>query len=382
MNGNIYFKNLDSIRFIAALMVYLQHGVSQSYQFLNIKGTVFERILNVISSGGTGVSIFFVLSGFLITYLLISEHESNGGISIKNFYVRRVLRIWPLFFLVVFFSFFLYPQSKSLFNLDSPTGANIWYHVTFLSNFDVINIENNCRGNDVMSQNITWSVSIEEQFYLFWPLIFAFTPKRLWGWAIGSVILFSLGFRFFHNDDSVTLYFHTFSVLMDLGIGGLYAYAIKKSTLVKDFFKNAGFKIHLFSFMITGALLFLPTDYLQWQYSESMMRLFLVLSFGFVIASQAMTTVNSGLNLSNLVFFNKWGKYTYGIYLIHPIALTLLGTSYKILNIDKESFVKSMLFACIAFILTLVLSKLSYEYFEARFLRLKEKFQKGYIKGV
>src|SRR5690349_20307522 len=103
--NKIYFKNLDSIRFIAAMMVFLQHGISLSYRYLPIKNTVWEKLLNTISNGGTGVSIFFVLSGFLITYLLISEHELKTKISLKNFYIRRVLRIWPLYFLVVFFSF-------------------------------------------------------------------------------------------------------------------------------------------------------------------------------------------------------------------------------------------------------------------------------------
>src|SRR5271154_1425495 len=144
----LFFKNLDSIRFIAALMVYLQHGMSQSYLYLDIKGTVWGKLLMTISSGGTGVSIFFVLSGFLITYLLIAEDETKGVISVKNFYIRRVLRIWPLFFAVIFFSFFLYPQLKALFDLNSPSGANFLYHVTFLSNFDVMNITKNCPGSD------------------------------------------------------------------------------------------------------------------------------------------------------------------------------------------------------------------------------------------
>ncbi|MBK8300787.1 MAG: acyltransferase family protein [Chitinophagaceae bacterium] len=73
--NRLFFKNLDSIRFIAAFMVYLGHGVSPAYKFLSIEGTFWERLLNTVSNGGTGVSIFFVLSGFLITYLLISEHE-------------------------------------------------------------------------------------------------------------------------------------------------------------------------------------------------------------------------------------------------------------------------------------------------------------------
>ena len=87
-NGKFYFKNLDSIRFIAASMVIIAHAISPSYQYLPIKNTILERLLNTISNGGTGVSIFFVLSGFLITYLLVNEYELNQKISVRNFYLR------------------------------------------------------------------------------------------------------------------------------------------------------------------------------------------------------------------------------------------------------------------------------------------------------
>jgi peptidoglycan/LPS O-acetylase OafA/YrhL len=130
-NDKIYFKNLDSIRFIAALMVFLQHAVSPSYEYLPIKNTIWEKLLNIISSGGTGVSIFFVLSGFLITYLLISEYELNSKISIKYFYLRRVLRIWPLYFLVVAFSFLLYPFLKSLIGMNNPLGVKFSLSLNF-----------------------------------------------------------------------------------------------------------------------------------------------------------------------------------------------------------------------------------------------------------
>jgi len=95
-NDKVYFKNLDSIRFIAALIVFLGHAIYPSYKFLPIENTYIEKFLLTISDGGTGVSIFFVLSGFLITYLLISEHEIKSTISLKKFYIRRFLRTWPL----------------------------------------------------------------------------------------------------------------------------------------------------------------------------------------------------------------------------------------------------------------------------------------------
>ena len=178
--------------------------------------------------------MFFVLSGFLITYLLLSEQELTNKISLKSFYIRRVLRIWPLYFLIVFIGFVLYPGIKSLMGMQNLSGANILYYLSFLSNFDFIHMVKNGLNTDAMMQNITWSVSIEEQFYLFWPLLFVVAPKRYWLLNILLIIFGSLFFRIAHAQDKIVLYFHTISVLTDLGIGGLFAYLIKEKTGVRN----------------------------------------------------------------------------------------------------------------------------------------------------
>lgn len=370
----IYFENLDSIRFIAAMMVFLGHVMVKTYTFLPIKGTILEAFLLTISSGGTGVSIFFVLSGFLITYLLITEYEVSNKIDLKKFYIRRILRIWPLYYGVVFFSFLLYPFLKSLIGMNNPLGSNFIYHLFFLSNFDVIHIQQFCPGKDAMSQNITWSVSVEEQFYLFWPLIFTFLPKKTWLLSILSLVAGSLVFRFTVIDKGATIYFHTLAVLIDLGIGGLFAYAIKESAEVRSFFENSSTKTHAVLFGIVIFLLMYGGELLNYNGGLVFNRAIYSFSFAMVIAAQAITKSQSPLNLKNLSFANKWGKYTYGIYLLHPIAITVLDISLRVAHISIDSLLPSFLLSISTFILTLVISKLSYTYFESRFIKLKDKF--------
>jgi len=372
--SKIYFKNLDSLRFIAALMVYLQHGVSGSYEYLQINDTLLKKFLNTISNGETGVSIFFVLSGFLITYLLITEYELKSKISLRNFYIRRLLRIWPLYFMVVSFTFLVYPLLKSLIGMNNPLGSNFLYHLTFLSNFDVINIEKNCAGNAAMSQNITWSVSIEEQFYLFWPLLFVFLPKRFWIYSILFVICGSVFFRIINYDDHAVLYFHTFSVLLDLGTGGLMAFLIKKHKKIRTFFETSSTKTHLILFVMSFCLLFWGSSIFLFKYGNAISRIFISISFALIISSQAITKSASKLNTGNWSFASKWGKYTYGIYLIHPIALTLIDIAVRVLHIPKTNFFSLFTIGILGFLLTLVLSKFSYNNYESRFLKLKDKF--------
>lgn len=373
-NKRLYFKNLDSIRFIAALMVFLQHGMRQTFESLASKGTFLSRFFTAISSGGAGVSIFFVLSGFLITYLLITEYEEQGKITIKNFYIRRILRIWPLYYAVVIFSFFLYPLMKSFVGMSSDSQSKVFYFLTFLSNFDVINIQKYCSGQDVASQNVTWSVSVEEQFYLFWPLLFTFLPRRAWIYAISAVIIGSLTFRILHNADGVVLYFHTFSVLMDLGIGGLFAYAIKNNLRIRTFFESTSTLTHAILFAVFFILLIWGDLLFSFSYAPALGRVAFSLCFVMIIASQAMTTRDSVLNLGKFSFANRWGKYTYGIYLIHPIALTFVEISMRVAHIKSTAFPVLLGTGIAGFILTLLMSWVSYEFFESRFLALKDKF--------
>jgi peptidoglycan/LPS O-acetylase OafA/YrhL len=371
----IYFKNLDALRFIAALMVFLRHGISPCYEYLPIKNNVLERVLNTLSSGGAGVTLFFVLSGFLITFLLLEEHDQNGRIALKKFYFRRALRIWPLYFLVLLFTFFLYPFLKELIGANNPLCSNIWYHVSFLSNFDVIHIESYCAGKSAMSQNITWSISVEEQFYLFWPLLFILLPQSSWGYSILIVIAVSLGFRILNFDNEIVLYYHTLSSLFDLAIGGMTAYVIRKSQAIKSIFEKTSTGTHIILFVVCFSCMYWSGgSMLEYKYGPSLFRVSITLSMAMIIAAQAFTKSQSPMNLHNFKFANKWGKYTYGIYLLHAIVLTLLNVIGRMFNLEQENFGYLLTRGIIAFVLTLMLSKMSYDYIESKFLRLKKYY--------
>jgi len=258
--------------------------------------------------------------------------------------------------------------------MNNPLGSNFLYHLTFLSNFDVINIEKHCFGSDAMSQNITWSVSIEEQFYLFWPLIFTFLSRKHWMKAIVLVIAGSLTFRIFHSTDKLTLYFHTFSVLVDLGIGGLFALIVKNNSAVRAFFEKTGSKLHLLFFGLAFLLLYFEEAIFNHEYIGSSSRFFISTCFALIITSQALSKSDSLLNLKNLSFASKWGKYTYGIYLLHPIVINMVDVLFRLVHIQKGYFAMSFMFGIICFVLTLLVSKWSYTYFESKFLNMKDRF--------
>ena len=163
----IYFPGLNGVRFCAAFLVMLDHlELFKSYfGFRMLWSESFSSYL-----GNLGVTIFFVLSGFLITYLLLTE-KKQSAISIKNFYMRRILRIWPLYFLIVVISFFIIPHID-IFNvpvysqpIHNSFTAKLTLFLFLLANVAFVAFPTVAFGN------ILWSVAVEEQFYLIWPFI-------------------------------------------------------------------------------------------------------------------------------------------------------------------------------------------------------------------
>ena len=166
-NSKVYFENLNTIRFIAASLVIIHH-IEQFKNIFHIPNIWDDKTILII--GNLGVILFFVLSGFLISFLLFKEKEVTNTICIKNFYMRRILRIWPLYFLIVLSAFFIFPFINffSLPGLGSNVvlnnlGYKLLLFVFFLPNANFFGL--------IPYASQTWSIGAEEQFYLIWPVL-------------------------------------------------------------------------------------------------------------------------------------------------------------------------------------------------------------------
>ncbi|MBK8300789.1 MAG: acyltransferase [Chitinophagaceae bacterium] len=158
----IYFPGLNGLRAIAAIAVVISHitlGLEEFDLDPHIFGTFPDGQPMGLSLAGYGVTIFFVLSGFLITYLLQVEKESQA-INIKKFYFRRILRIWPLYYLY----FFLSVSVAIIYGLGISKTSVVLY-TFYAANIPFI------LGTALPFLSHYWSLGVEEQFYLFWPWV-------------------------------------------------------------------------------------------------------------------------------------------------------------------------------------------------------------------
>jgi peptidoglycan/LPS O-acetylase OafA/YrhL len=368
MTSKVYFPNLDGLRFIAFFSVFLYHSghtdfayIKQSDWYALVKGDIF-------SFGHLGVNFFFVLSGFLITYLLMHEENQTKKIDIPNFYMRRFLRIWPLYFFCLAFGFLIFPFLKSLLGQTPNETADPLLFLTFLSNIN--NIQNGLPDASILG--VLWSVAIEEQFYIFWPiLVIIFRKNRTILFLL--IITGSVIFRYFNLHRSEVIYFHTLSVVSDMALGGFLGWASYSKPGFKSFFENQSKWQIIASYILGVLVIYLSSQTLPPTGFVIFERLIYGLFFGYIILEQNFAA-NSFYKIGRNKFLTYWGKYTYGLYCLHFIGILITTNLSKLLHTNTSIFNVLVGETIAALVFSMLLSWISYNYFERYFLHLKERF--------
>jgi peptidoglycan/LPS O-acetylase OafA/YrhL len=368
--NKVFFPNLDGLRFFCFLSVFLFHSFATDYASISdSRGYHFIKGF-LVANGNLGVNFFFVLSGFLITYLLFTEKEKYKKVSIGNFYVRRILRIWPLFYLCVFFGFIIFPILKRAFGEVPSETAHPLYYIFLLNNIDLVK----SGLPDSSELGVLWSVAIEEQFYLVWPILIALIPKTKIRFVFLAIIAATFGFRLYYSDNPIILEHHTFSCISDMAVGGYFAYlALYKNEFVGKIKVMRRMWLGLLYALIASVFLFRKQIFEANSILLATDRLAISLLFGLVIMEQNFAG-NSFFKMSNYKLISRWGVYTYGLYCLHMIGLLIAHQTLALAGLNKNVYQVILLEGGLSLSVTLLLAYASYHLFEKRFLKLKEKF--------
>ena len=346
-NNSIHLPGLNGLRAIAALSVMWSHTFQSTFGDWGIKG--FQ--LPVVADG---VTMFFVISGFLITYLLLNEQEKSHDISIPQFYMRRILRIWPIYYVYM---------AIALTVTSTWNDSNIWYYCFFGANIPFV------LAAGIWPIVHYWSIGVEEQFYLFWPwlvkgvrgktsrlLTVAITLCAVWlicKWGIYLVWGATTAYIFF----AVT----RFDCMMIGAIGAIL------------YFTRSGWFNRLIGNRIIGIACLLVLFFSQtWAgFVPAPIRTQVIALLALVcIMSQLHTPI---INLENRLC-DFVGKISYGIYVIHPLLIFGLSFLYRNSGILLQETFAAILIYCLITAATILVAWLSYRFFESPFLRLKNRF--------
>ncbi|MCB9186341.1 MAG: acyltransferase [Flavobacteriales bacterium] len=353
--SKFHLKGLDTLRAIAALSVLISH-VEVFKENRHI-----EHARNIIpffryTGGHIGVVLFFVLSGFLISILLLKEKKRYSDIDLKAFYARRIFRVWPLYYFIIIISYLLTDFSPSSTTL-----------VLCLSIFP--NVAHAIGAAWSVSPQI-WSIGVEEQFYLGWPMVVKHLKRPLLVFAaiasfftlLPHVLLFAL--NRIHADPTIMELINKLSYgtkFQCLAIGGMAG--------VLHLQYQGRLKIHRLMSMTIISIPFIMW-YCGFHTPQLMDELYGVL---FAVSIFLITTQHQDGG-SEPRILSGLGEISYGIYMYH--WLVLIG----IFKLDLVSSEKSLLFNIYvystAILGTIFISYLSFHFFEKRFLQIKERFSR------
>jgi peptidoglycan/LPS O-acetylase OafA/YrhL len=306
---------------------------------------------------------------------MLEEQETTGHFHLRNFYIRRIFRIWPVYYAALFFSFVLYPLIKVYLGYTDQNPYSFLYQALFLANFDSIRIDElGLVGVAPMMVGINWSVSVEEQFYVVWPLLFLIFRGKKFIVAVVITFIASWWFRG-AGVAPAALYFHTFSVMADLALGAGFAYlAFYREAAVIGFFKRVP-RVAVIVTYVAGILFLMYWDRLLSDTNvPGLPRVINTLFYSFIILEQCYSP-NSFYKFSQAKRMSSFGKYTYALYMLHPIGIQAAIILFRYTGLNREtSFGMAMLYVLIAFLVALPLSMASYHLMEKRFLALRKKF--------
>jgi peptidoglycan/LPS O-acetylase OafA/YrhL len=351
--------NLTPIRFFLATFVLLFHVP----QLCKNQGLPYFDNLPMFHRGTEAVYMFFVLSGFLIIRL-IYKAKKNDKFSIKKFYIRRILRILPLYYLIVFFGFFFYqfllPTLKIPFdnnyNLETGLALTVFFLPNVFASYEPGGI-----------LEVLWSIGIEEQFYLLVaPLLYFLKTKRA---LFVLSIIFIIYFIAFHIESLQFLREYHF-IYFFMGSGGIISILEEKNKL--QFLKNHKL---VPAVIICCTILYFFTDFFL---IENLFISNLFTCVLFTLFIYAMSHLHYSIQIKNRVL-NYLGTISYGIYMYHIIALNIVVfTSLKMRDtLIVPDAVLIILINVTTLALTILLAHLSYIYFEGYFLKLKHKYRES-----
>jgi len=370
----VYFPNLNGLRFSAALLVIIHH-VEQIKKIYGLPNAYTRPFVQII--GELGVILFFVLSGFLITYLLLEEEHQTGTIVIRNFYMRRILRIWPLYFLIVILALGILPNI-SQFILPDYDRARIYSNLfgkIVLYLFFLPNLVAPAFGI-VPYASHTWSIGTEEQFYLTWPALLKYIKKHrlllmlviLLGYLLIARLLYSSRTDFLPFKYEVSLFWRTFNIDC-MAIGGFFALLLHGKSPALRFFQN---KYLFYAVLVFTAVLmyrgsYFPILFIHGAKFEYLYKEFYSFWFGILI-------LNFASNREIFLNLDAWplkylGKISYGLYMYHPIAIVL---AFKLASLFQSAL--NILIYLLTLIIVIVIASVSYKYYESYFLKFKGKF--------
>lgn len=358
------FPNLDGLRFLAAALVVADH-LEHSKHNLGLPHN--GDLAHWSMLGHLGVLLFFVLSGFLITFLLLEEEQHTGRIRYRAFQMRRVLRIWPLYFMLVLLALFVFPAIDLLGmpGVDPQDVQARWPRKLALYLLFLPTLVPALAGAVPHAIHL-WTIGTEQHFYLLWPLLLRFFRRHrllviaavFVGYALVARFLASPAVAGLPGRDLLFLFWDKFRI-DSMAVGAFFAVLVFQKSRVLPWLLDR----RLFALLVVALPLLMGTGTLNAWFTY---RVYAVL-LGLLVLNLAVNPLaRNALEQPPLRYL---GRISYGIYIYHLAVIVLVLNVLAPLGLAKDVLTYPVVFAG-----TIAVAALSHRWFEGFFQRFRHRF--------
>lgn len=361
--GSFYRPELDVVRFVAFLLVFVHHTAPRQGLVPHLGPQLSAVVTSAAKACGFGLCLFFVLSAYLITELLLREKSANGNVAIKAFYIRRALRIWPLYFLglaigVAFALLRHQPEVLARYGAYAVLAGNLYCAAHIAT-----------AGRSPME--ILWSISIEEQFYLFWPWIAAARAKRLLEAAAVSLLFvsaFALIYIARTGASTDAAWFNSFVQFGMFGAGAILSLKLRGSVPNLRIASRLGVAVGAAALWYIASAVFHIKDPGPAPSAVDLIAGYAAVALGCVMLLWSVMGVSAKSLPRALIYL---GRISFGLYVFHELGMNMAWSLLHKLRVPQPGFVAAFLGLAI----TIAIASLSYNFYEKPFLKLKKRLE-------
>ena len=363
----LYFKDINSLRFIAYLPIFL-------FVCLYLLRTKKDGSINLLSDLFLNLSLnsidfYFFISAFLLTSLALREYKYKHNFSLKKFYIRKALRIFPLLIIALIFALFFHSYIIKILQLTNINKNSALYYLIGIPNF-----MSNIQPERFVYTVIIFSIYMMLQFYFIWGLVLKFLKNQL---VLISVIFIVFGVivRLILINKSIVFYFNPLSYGVSIGVGGLLAYIIREKQSFIDNIKKLSRTKILTVYTLGSLLVLVLYIYLINNVLTAFIPLITVPFYAFVITEQTFCK-KSVVKFRKFKIFNRLGRISYGLILLTPIVATTLNIAFESIDKGLESNLFKIIFVFATFVASWFIADVSYNSYEKIFRYVRRDFKR------
>ncbi len=363
----LFFKDLGGLRFIGLMGIFI-YIITYILTIQKTSELSKEYLLAAAALKNISISIFFIVSSFLLSAHALREYKYTSNFSLRNFYIRRVIRIFPSFIIVVLFYLIIHPFIVNLLNLTELSNENPFYVLFFFPES-----HQRLTSEVFIYLFFIYGILVMLQYYLLWGLVLKYL-KGYFNLVAVALVILGILFKIVGSSHDFAGYLYLPFYFYEIGLGALIASLIRSDSKIISSFKSlSGSTIagtYIFCIITSVITFFFIDDF----YINLIVKLLICAIIGLVIVEQTFSK-HSPIKFRNSQFIIQMGKLSYNFIIFAPVFSVVVLIAFESIEINLNSGIALLLYPIVCFTLTWFISYFFNTFIDGFFNQIRKEFR-------